>query len=274
MSMTGNVRAHRRFPLRRSCAAAATSAAARTGSSSAARVERDAALLNQLAHRAAAPRVEEVRAAADVLAADEDLRDRLRARARREHGADLAAAVAGWYATESRSTLRYAMPSRANSLRTDQQNSHHSSANSTTGSRAMSVVDEPLGLGIERDGTALPARRGAGDAARAAAHRSGTPASSATARAPRRPSPRRCPRTAASTGSARRCRAACRRCSCRAASGARRAARPRAWRRSTCRRRCLRGAPARARGAAPRRRRPARPRRRAARRRRPRSGAR
>ncbi len=38
-----------------------------------------------------------------------------------------------WYSTESRSMERYGISYSANILRTDQQNSHHSSANSTTG---------------------------------------------------------------------------------------------------------------------------------------------
>src|SRR5262245_44519383 len=58
-----------------------------------ARIELDAALGQQLACGAAAPRVEQVGRAADVRAADEDLRDRARARARGEHGANLAAEV-------------------------------------------------------------------------------------------------------------------------------------------------------------------------------------
>src|SRR5262249_42336781 len=39
-----------------------------------------------------------------------------------------------WFSTESMSMDRYAMPPFLNSLRTDQQNSHHSNANITTGS--------------------------------------------------------------------------------------------------------------------------------------------
>src|SRR5690606_1571738 len=55
----------------------------------------DALLLEPALYRAVAPRVEQIRAAADVLAADEDLRDRPRAGALRAHRADLAAPIAG-----------------------------------------------------------------------------------------------------------------------------------------------------------------------------------
>ena len=43
-------------------------------------------------------------------------------------------------ATESRSTERYGIPDCRNSLRTDQQNSHHSSANITTGCAVIAIT--------------------------------------------------------------------------------------------------------------------------------------
>jgi hypothetical protein len=55
-----------------------------------------------------------------------------------------------WNATESRSTLSYSIPRRANNLRTAQQNSHHSSANSTTGFVAHDLRDEGFGARVER----------------------------------------------------------------------------------------------------------------------------
>src|SRR5690606_27951721 len=58
-------------------------------------VEVHAAFREQLARAAVPPGLEEIHRAADVRPADEDLRNRARARPRREHGANLAAAVAG-----------------------------------------------------------------------------------------------------------------------------------------------------------------------------------
>ena len=118
----------------------------------------DAGLRQQLLHPAVAHRIEQVHRSADVRAADPDLRNR---------GAPVRALSTArircpcrrcWNATESMSTLLKAMPRRANSLRTAQQNSHHSSANITT--RAWSVDGS-------RRRTRLGARSStAGDAAR------------------------------------------------------------------------------------------------------------
>ena len=123
-----------------------------------------------------------------------------------------------WYATESRSMLRYAMPSsreqlahRPAELAPLEREQHHGLVAHELRRRAPPP----------RHRSARRAGDPAATARRARAHRSGRAASSARSRAPRSSSPRRCARTAASTDSARRCPAACRRCSCRVSSGAR-----------------------------------------------------
>src|SRR6185503_10875164 len=82
-----------------------------------------------------------------------------------------------WYSTESTSTLRYAMPSLVNSLRTDQQNSHHSSANITTDSSSTVLVTKlaaAASTGTRGCGTAAGAgAAGAGAGAGASKRHSG-----------------------------------------------------------------------------------------------------
>ena len=246
--------------LRRSCAAAATSAAASTDRARrrrrtrrrASRAARCAAPLRQASNRSVAPPmcVPPMKICGIVFA---PVRAASTARI-------LPPRSPAWYATESRSTLRYAMPSRANSLRTDQQNSHHSSANSTTGSSRDDVVDEPLRVGVERD------RRRRGRRA-AAARRAARRVEAARRRRARQRQllgrhvladvleQRRRQIALAGVGQ----HADDVRARLRAARDGR--APPRASRRSTCRRRCLRGARARARAAARRRPRRARSRR-------------
>jgi hypothetical protein len=57
--------------------------------------------------------------------------------------------------------LRYEMPSRANSLRTDQQNSHHSSANNTTGSSRTRASKKRSDSGSSAAGSGAGAAGGA-----------------------------------------------------------------------------------------------------------------
>ena len=103
------------------------------------------------------------------------------------------------------------MPHRANSLRTDQQNSHHSSANSTSGWLGIGehLFDEGSDLRRDRPARCVGAAAGAGAGARRRRIE-------ACARRGARDRPFlfahvgwQCPRTAACSGSARRCRAAC-----------------------------------------------------------------
>ena len=103
------------------------------------------------------------------------------------------------------STARYAMPQRASSLRTAQVNSHHCSANSTTGCEGLSIASrtKARASSARRDFIG----RGHRHVRRLVETRTGRRVRDRVLLA--RTCPRRCCRTAASTGSARRCPAAC-----------------------------------------------------------------
>jgi hypothetical protein len=134
-------------------------------------VVRDAGAVEQALHPAVAHRLEHVGRAADVRAGDPDLRNRRRAGARLQHGAEPRAHVALLQRDRVDVDAREGDAERARSLRTAQQNSHHSSANITTalaGDRGVDATAASASRGVaaaQRRARASRARRhGAGPA--------------------------------------------------------------------------------------------------------------
>jgi hypothetical protein len=98
------------------------------------------AVLQQRSQSPIVERIEQLGTSADMTIADEDLRDGWRLGADLEQLRIWPPQLPLWYSAESRSTERQGMSNDLNSLRTDQQNSHHSRANITTGCLGFDVT--------------------------------------------------------------------------------------------------------------------------------------